>query len=173
VALSWNAQRAEFDIVGGIEVRFLVRSNTAVVSHWFLARPGKVRLFIFFYCCSKIGVFQSHNRRHECRRVLDKLGEEMRGQALTHGHIAGLDALFLEAAASDGNLLDVAADHILLEKLGFRKVFEVVERKNQRLIFFFLQVQLEYLTPTEKPAVLVVLTSDVTPRSEYDPRLMV
>lgn len=36
-----------------------------------------------------------------------------------------------------------------------------------------LQVQLEYLTPANKPAVLVVLTSDSTPRSEYDPRLMV
>ena len=46
----------------------------------------------------------------------------MRAQALLHGHIAGLDALFLEASAADGHVLDVAADHLLLEKLGFRKV---------------------------------------------------
>lgn len=49
VALSWNNQSAEFDIVGGIEVRFLVRSNTAVVSHWFLARPGKVRRGLWWW----------------------------------------------------------------------------------------------------------------------------
>jgi hypothetical protein len=63
VALSWSEPRAQFDIVGGVEVLFLVRSNTAVVKHWFLARPGK-----------------SHNRRHECKRVLLRLGEEMRAQ---------------------------------------------------------------------------------------------
>ncbi len=137
VALYWSDQRAQFDIVGGVQVCFLVASNTAVVQSWFLARPGK-----------------SHNRRHECSRVLARLLDDMRAQAVTHGHIAGLDGLFLEAASADGNVLDVGADHVLLAKLGFRKV------------------QMDYETPEGVPAVLAVLTDDNTPRSEFDPRLM-
>lgn len=141
VVLSWVANRSEFDLVGGIFMSYFVHSNTAIIHSWFLARPGK-----------------SHNRRHEAKRVLDALSLTLKHQAISNGHIAGLDGIFVEASLTESkSVLNMCSDHMLLQKLGFRKL------------------QIDYLFPDGENvvgAVLVVLVDETTPRSEFDPRVV-
>lgn len=138
VALQWQDARSEFDMVGGMIVDYASWSNSAVISSWFLARPGK-----------------THNRRHEASRVLDWVRGAMRQEALECGHIAGLHALFLEAVCQETSrsIMNICADHLLLQKLSFRRV---------ALDYFAAE--------NEEPqtTILTVFVDENTPRSEYD-----
>ena len=126
-----------------IRLSYLRTANCAVVHSFFLVRPGK-----------------SHNRRHECERILERLDEEMKAQALFFGHISGIDSVFLEAIperepGAAASVLDVCSDHLLLSRLGF------------------LKLQMHYLRPEDQQErLLLVRSHDAMPRSEFDPSEM-